>query len=157
MSRIKLTATRHRLPSRLSVPHPSQFNSADRMAAAPAWGDGSGTELSRDAMESSRLAIGRLVGCLPTPDKKRAPRPCCNCSRNALAGIRTAWDGSGPWRDRGRCDDRSRNYPQTTAWRICPDRDLERVLQPRRAHKRRRARTESNAVLAATTAVLAAT
>jgi hypothetical protein len=62
-----------------------------------------------------QLAIGRFVDHRQMLDKKRAPKPRSNCSCNGLAGTRRGWDGSGPEQDRVRCDDMSRNYPQTAA------------------------------------------
>ena len=121
-----------------------------------AWADGSGTEVSWSQNAKRQLAIGRVADYRQTPDKKRAPRPRSNCSCSGLAGTRRGWDGSGPWQDRVRCDDMSRNYPQTTALPICPDRYSERVPQRRRVHKWRRGRADSAAVLAATRASMIA-
>jgi hypothetical protein len=107
----------------------TNLNSIEWMA--PAWADGSGTEVSWSQNAMRQLAIGRFGDYRQTLDKKRAPRPRSNCSYNGLAGTRRGWSGSGPERDRLRCDGTSRNYPQTTALPICPDRYSERAPQRR--------------------------
>jgi hypothetical protein len=70
------------------------LNSIEWMA--PAWADGSGTEVSWSQNATRQLAIGRLVDYRQTLDKKRAPRLRSHCSYNGLAGTRRGWDGSGP-------------------------------------------------------------
>jgi hypothetical protein len=70
------------------------LNSIEWMA--PAWADGSGTEVSWSQNATRQLAIDRLVDYRQTLDKKRAPRLRSHCSYNGLAGTRRGWDGSGP-------------------------------------------------------------